>query len=90
MMKRSLIMMSVTMAVICFIGFYMCQEDKTYSLKSYIVQQGDTLWSVVSNESDISGDIREVVYDTYNLNNISQNEDIYPGQVILIPVGSRR
>lgn len=86
MMKRSLIMMSVIMVVICFTCCYMHHEDKNYSLKSYIVQQGDTIWSVVLNEANVSGDIREIICDTYNLNNIGQNEDIYPGQVILIPV----
>lgn len=75
----------LTVIVISF-GLWTSVAPKDYATKEYIVRRGDTVWSVVLSESDISGDIREVVYDTYKLNNISQNEDIYPGQVILIPI----
>lgn len=77
---------SLFMAILVTFGVWTSVNNEGYETKEYIVQQGDTLWSVVSNESDISGDIREAVYDTYRLNNIAQNEDIYAGQVILIPV----
>lgn len=81
--------LSLSIIIVLIFGIWSCVNDKDYTTKEYVVKQGDTLWSVVLKESDMSGDIRKVVYDTYRLNGISQNEDIYPGQVILIPTESR-
>lgn len=51
----------------------------------FTVLKGDTIWSIAEL---IEGpkDIREKVFDIYQLNNLSPNENIYPGQVILLPV----
>ena len=48
------------------------------------VQQGDTLWSIASVYAD-SKDIRQVVYEISELNNI-HNNPIHIGDIIKIPL----
>ena len=48
------------------------------------VQQGDTLWSIASVYTD-SKDIRQVVYEISELNNI-HNTPIHSGDIIKIPL----
>jgi nucleoid-associated protein YgaU len=50
-----------------------------------IVQSGDTLWNLAEEFGPDNKDIREVIFEICELNDISA-DSIQPGQTILIPV----
>jgi nucleoid-associated protein YgaU len=50
------------------------------------VHRGDTLWDIAGSYSEPSDDIREVIREISLLNDI-ESGNIYPGQIIQIPVG---
>lgn len=55
----------------------------TYS--EIIVQSGDTLWNLAEEFGPDNKDVREVVYEICEINDISA-DSIQPGQTILVPV----
>jgi LysM repeat protein len=52
----------------------------------YVVEAGDTLWSIASQVSGPEIDLRHVVADISRISGVS-NGLIVPGQVLLIPKG---
>lgn len=60
-------------------------SDKKETYKIVIVQKGDTLWSITSNNCNSYSDIRKAIYEIKKFNNIA-SADIYPGQELKIPV----
>lgn len=59
------------------------KELKTAETVEYLVQKGDTLWSI-AEKTGFNVDIREIVYRIKALNNLDSST-IYPGDVLLIP-----
>ncbi|MDO5027088.1 MAG: LysM domain-containing protein [Tissierellia bacterium] len=53
--------------------------------KSFTVLRGDNLWDI-AEALDTGRDTRQVIYDIYKLNNISDSQSIYPGQVLKLPL----
>lgn len=81
--------MFLTILLISIIGFTSILTLNAYSKDipqfDYVsVQQGDTLWSIASDYAG-SKDIREVIYEISELNNI-HNSPIYVGDTIKIPL----
>ena len=58
------------------------QTNNEFVIEDYIVQSGDTLWSIATTYKEPGQDIREYIYDIQVLNNIDCI--IYPGQIIKI------
>lgn len=52
--------------------------------RTVVVQKGDTLWSIVKTNCSNFGDIREVIYEIRDLNDL-ETANIFPGQKIKIP-----
>ncbi len=50
----------------------------------HVVEPGDTLWSIAGEHVDDSQDIRQVYYDIMADNRIGHDENIYPGQKLII------
>lgn len=50
------------------------------------VQTGDTLWQLASAAVDTDTDVRDTVHSMIEINQLAGNEDIYPGQLLQIPV----
>ena len=48
------------------------------------VESGDTLWSIASEYSNNRNDVRKLIYEISNLNEL-ESSDIYIGQQLLIP-----
>ncbi|NLK63706.1 MAG: LysM peptidoglycan-binding domain-containing protein [Tissierellia bacterium] len=81
--------MFLTVLLISLIAFTSILTLNAYSKDiqqfDYVsVQQGDTLWSIAKGYAG-SKDIREVVYNISELNNI-HNTPIQPGDIIKIPL----
>lgn len=58
-------------------------SPKKYNYETYIVSEGDTLWSIAASTHP-EGDIREIIYMIRQKNDISPL--IFPGQELLIPI----
>lgn len=53
---------------------------------SHVVRSGDTLWDIASGVAAPGSDIRNVVEDIKRANGL-QASLIFPGQVLVVPVG---
>ncbi|MCH4167500.1 MAG: LysM peptidoglycan-binding domain-containing protein [Megasphaera sp.] len=54
------------------------------------VEKGETLWHIATVAADGDTDVRNVVNSILKANHLAHNDDIYPGQVLQVPVGSHR
>ena len=50
------------------------------------VQEDDTLWNIAETYVDSNSDIRDYIDDICEINDIGNNESIYVGQKLFIPV----
>lgn len=53
--------------------------------KDYVVAKGDTIWKIADINTGNDRDVREVVYQIVEINNI-KDQTIYPGQTIQVPI----
>ncbi len=51
---------------------------------SYVVEPGDTLWGIAKSDST-NGEIFKTLAEIEQINRVSDNGDIYPGQILRIP-----
>lgn len=56
------------------------------SVCKYVVEKEDTLWDIAHSYNFSNQDVRQLIYDIQQMNKIDC--DIYPGQLILIPVNN--
>lgn len=81
--KRFIISMSIISVIIISI-FNLCfAKTSEVETEEYVVQSGDTLWSIAIKYKNENQDIRKYIYDLRNLNTLNDCM-IYPGQVIKI------
>lgn len=57
-----------------------------YYVEKYVVEKGDTLWSICCEHTDEHTDTRIWVYEVENLNDIDDSSFLYPGDIIYIYV----
>lgn len=50
------------------------------------VEQGDTIWSIASNNNINNLDVRELVYKIEKVNNLNPSSYIHPGDTIIVPL----
>lgn len=50
------------------------------------VEQGDTIWSIASNNNINNLDVRELVYKIEKVNNLNSSSYIHPGDTIIVPL----
>lgn len=51
----------------------------------HVVEDGETLWDIARGIADVRGqDIREIIYELQVNNNIGDNDNLQPGQKIII------
>lgn len=59
--------------------------SKTYDeFSTYYVESGDTLWEIAEKNNVNNKDVRKLIYEIRELNNIDSN--LYIGQQIIIPL----
>ena len=61
------------------------QSEPAIEYKSVIVRSGDTLWDIASKYSGPSKDVRNLVKEMCTLNDVNPG-NIYPGQIIKVPI----
>ena len=68
------------------IGATQAQAAAIRTYKQVTIQDGDNLWNLVeAYNPDAHIDIRDAIYDIYEINDISES-DIRPGETIFIPI----
>lgn len=87
MYVKSLLIMVVLAVAFTQLGM-VYHEDMSYVTVS--VHSGDTIWKIASIAADDGTDVREVVSEIINQNGLSHNSDIYPGQILKVPVEASR
>lgn len=85
--KKILLLFLLVLGIIGTQSGWNYQKESTYITVS--VQQGDTLWNLASLSAETDRDIRSVVQDIIESNHLQDNADIYPGQVLKIPVDAQ-
>ncbi|MBZ4662804.1 MAG: Peptidoglycan-binding lysin domain protein [Caloramator sp.] len=63
---------------------YTKKKEKIQKYETYVVQAGDTLWSIAKKYNKQGEDIRKLIYEIRQHNNISPM--IREGQIIEIPL----
>lgn len=61
-------------------------DDSEEEYTSVQVKYGDTIWDLASRNMDDNTDIRYVIFNIVEMNHLDGSQDIYPGQVIKIPI----
>ncbi len=80
---------TVCLALACSIGISLGHTagEETHNKeiqRIYCVQPGETLWDIAGSITGDDEDIRQVIYRIQKENNIADNEDIRPGQRLVI------
>lgn len=68
-----------------YIGHTASQEVKTVERQQiHYVQEGETLWDIAGGVASNHDDIRRIIWKIQRDNDIGGNEDIQPGQRLII------
>lgn len=81
---RFILIAVILVASLTQIGWMNNQTEKEFV--SVTVHKGDTLWKIASASTADNKDVRSTVYAIVDANNLGHNQDIYPGQVLKVPV----
>lgn len=87
---RFLIFMTIVLTIFIsgagnLIGLNNALSMEKTKFKEIEIHSGDTLWNIAAENKLDNQDIRSVVYEICDLNQISANK-IQPGETLLIPV----
>ena len=85
--NRFIVIASLILAVLVYAVMSMFFPTPVRGLSgntTIVVSHGDTLWDIALS-LDADKDVREVVYDIYEINNISRDGSIKAGQVLQLP-----
>lgn len=93
--KRFIIFLSTVLTIILLFISIHFKGNKAYSTKynykgNYVqlkIKQGDTIWSIAIENMPKNYDVRKMVYDIKQLNNIDDAQ-IQPGDLIKIPINN--
>lgn len=79
----------ILVALIGLVGYTTQQRASAYDYTDegrWIVQSGDTLWTIAGEYSDNRHDIRKVIHIIRTECNDNISAEIYPGQCIYVPL----
>lgn len=77
--------LALSFGIGAYIGHTASQEIKTVERQQiHYVQEGETLWDIAGGVASTHDDIRRIVWEIQEANDIGGNEDIQPGQRLII------
>ena len=86
--KRQLsVRLSVFLTTVCAVFLLIggaAEADAPLSTVEYVVDAGDSLWSIAASHADAGDDLRAFIADIKDLSQLS-GSTIYPGQVLQLP-----
>lgn len=85
-MKKFISICIILMAAVCGCVLQGC-ESKYSGEVIYTVEKGDTLWDIAEHFKPEGLNMSKYIYELREINGIGA--DIYPGQVITVPVSGR-
>lgn len=78
----------ISCLLLFLLGYTFAQQsaaaDTSQNTPSYVVQPGDSLWSIARAHSTPQQDIRQLVYRMQKMNRLT-SAILQPGQVLLLP-----
>ncbi|MBQ3291749.1 MAG: LysM peptidoglycan-binding domain-containing protein [Mogibacterium sp.] len=87
---RFFIFILITVFFITFAGFSLLSAGQAEAsapvrYAKVVIQENDTLWNIASSYNPERSDIRELVHEIYDFNNIDAN-NLQPGDIVYVPV----
>lgn len=77
--------LALSFCIGAYIGHTASQEVKTVERQQiHYVQEGETLWDIAGGVASNHDDIRRIIWKIQRDNDIGGNEDIQPGQRLII------
>ena len=77
--------LALSLCIGAYIGHTASQEVKTMERQQiHYVQEGETLWDIAGGVASNHDDIRRIIWKIQRDNDIGGNEDIQPGQRLII------
>jgi hypothetical protein len=61
-------------------------ERQQVAYISVPVAAGDTVWMIAARQVNATDDIREMIFAIRQANNLNNNAEIFPGQVLKVPI----
>jgi len=86
---RSIVLIFILILLLSLIIVKSTLSHKEIKYKEFNISNGETLWSIASNEQKYNSyyqnkDIRDIIYDLIKVNDLN-NSQIYVDQKIIIP-----
>ena len=81
----TVMMLIISFAVSGMFNNIKAQSTKEQEYVEVLVEAGDTLWQIAKTYGNDNCDVRELIYNICQINNIKAS-DLKAGQTILIPV----
>lgn len=78
--------LTLSFCVGAYIGHTASQEVRAVERQQQVhyVEEGETLWDIAGSVASEQDDIRRIVWEIQEANDIGGNEDIQPGQRLII------
>jgi hypothetical protein len=86
--KNICIMIALVSTLLVFLDTSFIHGNTYMTVNSYVefqVNRGDTVWSIASQYTAKEDDIRDMILAIRKINNLNNNAQIYPGQILKVP-----
>lgn len=79
---------TIVISFACFslVGAGTAEAAAESTYKQVVVHENDSLWSIASKYNPDVHDVRSLVYEIYEINDIDADDILQPGDVVFVPV----